>query len=407
MNRDDSSPAHNYAEVSETKAVYSEVVLPTQPTNQTYTSLTGEPVNESYYETGKNHSKEERSCYAERFMCVVSVVVVILTTLCLLCCFALIFSLIETFNLKSQLNLIQKNLQLNSSALSDLRQELHANRKTLNEQNQQLFDTLESLGQSCNLAASCASLLASSPSTPSGYYWVKSNNGSVVRVYCDMTRSCGEVTGGWTRVAELDTNNTTQCPGDLHYLDGTFTKNISVCRINGTFRFGVCSPATFNLNGILYSRVCGRIKAYQFGTPEAFHLTQDIDSVYVDGISLTHGNPRQHIWTFAADSNTNSTNCPCSPSHQTTPTPSLDFVGEDYFCNTASDDSSLTYHFDNPVWDGDDCIPGNMCCSFNSPPWFYKQLPRPTTDDIEMRVCADDLRSIEDIGIESLEIYVQ
>ena len=401
MNRDDSSPAHNYAEVSETKAVYSEVVLPTQPANQTYTSLTGETVNESYYETGKKHTKKERSCYAERFMCVV---MVILTTLCLLCCFALIFSLIETFNLKSQLNLIQENRQLNSSSLNDLRKELHANRETLNEQNQQLLDTLESLGQSCNLAASCASLLASSPSTPSGHYWVKSNNGSAVRVYCDMTRSCGGVTGGWTRVAELDTNNTIQCPGDLRYLD---RNSVTVCGIRIASFPPAFSSATFTLSGILYSRVCGRIKAYQFGIPEAFHPTQDIDSVYVDGISLTHGNPRQHIWTFAADSNTNSTNCPCSPSHQTTPTPSLDFVGEDYFCNTASDDSSLTYNFNNPVWDGDGCIPGNMCCSFNTPPWFYKQLPRPTTDDIEMRLCADDLRSDEDVGIKSLEIYVR
>ena len=280
----------------------------------------------------------------------------------------------------------------------------HANMKIFELQNQQLLDTLENFGQSCNLAASCAGLLASSPSTPSGHYWVKSNNGSAVRVYCDMTRSCGGVTGGWTRVAELDTNNTTQCPGDLRYLD---KNSVTVCGIRITSFPPAFSSATFNLSGILYSRMCGRIKAYQFGTPEAFHPTKDIDSVYVDGISLTHGNPRQHIWTFAADSNTNSTNCPCSPSHQTTPTPSLDFVGEDYFCNTASDDSSRTYHFDNPLWDGDGCIPGNMCCSFNSPPWFYKQLPRPTTDDIEMRVCADKGRGDEDIGIESLEIYVQ
>ena len=328
-------------------------------------------------------------------ICVMAIAVMLILIVGI--CLGFVLSFDQILKLKEELEVGLK--ELNSS--------LDENREMLHQQNQQLLDTLESLGQSCNLAASCVGLLASSPSTPSGYYWVKPDNGSAVRVYCDMTRSCGGVTGGWTRVAELDTSSTTQCPGDLRYLDDTFTNNVSVCGINGTFRFGVCSPATFNLSGILYSRVCGRIKAYQLGTPEAFHPTQDIDSVYVDGISLTHGNPRQHIWTFAADSNTNSTNCPCSPSHQTTPTPSLDFVGEDYFCNTASDDSSLTYHFDNPVWDGDDCIPGNMCCSFNSPPWFYKQLPRPTTDDIEMRVCADQTRGDEDIVIESLEIYVQ
>jgi hypothetical protein len=53
-------------------------------------------------------------------------------------------------------------------------------------------------------------------SFPSGYYWVRASNGSAVRVYCDMTRSCGGVTGGWMRVAELDmTNSSHQCPSGL------------------------------------------------------------------------------------------------------------------------------------------------------------------------------------------------
>ena len=66
-----------------------------------------------------------------------------------------------------------------------------------------------------------AGLLPSFPATsclqvslyPSGYYWVRACNGSAVRVYCDMTRSCGGVTGGWMRVAGLDFNDTsTSCP---------------------------------------------------------------------------------------------------------------------------------------------------------------------------------------------------
>ena len=50
-------------------------------------------------------------------------------------------------------------------------------------------------------ASSCADIPLTSPL---GYYWVRSLNGSAVRVFCDMTRSCGGVTGGWMRVAELD-----------------------------------------------------------------------------------------------------------------------------------------------------------------------------------------------------------
>ena len=57
-----------------------------------------------------------------------------------------------------------------------------------------------------------------------------------------------------------------------------------------------------------------------------------IDGPYVDGVSLTYGSPRQHIWTFAAGqsefSNVND-NCPCDVTINITIPP---FVGGDYFC---------------------------------------------------------------------------
>ena len=53
-----------------------------------------------------------------------------------------------------------------------------------------------------------------------------------------------------------------------------------------------------------YSKVCGRVIGYQFGSPSAFeneHLI--IDEAYVEGVSITHGrNPRKHIWSYAAGS---------------------------------------------------------------------------------------------------------
>ena len=62
-------------------------------------------------------------------------------------------------------------------------------------------------------ATSCLGIIYSIPYTPSGHYWVRAGNGSAVRVYCDMTRSCGGVTGGWIRVASLDfSNSCTPCP---------------------------------------------------------------------------------------------------------------------------------------------------------------------------------------------------
>ncbi len=64
-------------------------------------------------------------------------------------------------------------------------------------------------------------------------------------------------------------------------------------------------------------------------------------------------------------------------------------------------------YYDDPLWDGVGCGPLNTCCTFNNPPWFYKELPESTTDDIEMRVCSDGNRVDEDIAIESYDIYVQ
>ena len=59
---------------------------------------------------------------------------------------------------------------------------------------------------------SCSDILHHTPSSSSGYYLVRSSTGQVTSVYCDMTRTCGSITGGWMRVAELDVNN---CPTGL------------------------------------------------------------------------------------------------------------------------------------------------------------------------------------------------
>ena len=64
-----------------------------------------------------------------------------------------------------------------------------------------------------------------------------------------------------------------------------------------------CDSVTFPVCGGDYTRVCGRIKAYQVGPTDAFEAYDDgvvttIDGAYVSGVSLTHGSPRQHIWTL-------------------------------------------------------------------------------------------------------------
>ena len=267
------------------------------------------------------------------------------------------------------------------------------------------------------LASSCSAFFAMYPSSLSGHYWIKSSNGSAVRVYCDMTRSCGNITGGWMRVAELDmTDNNIQCPSALRLRTDS---NKRTCGIG--IQISGCSSVIFPTNAVRYSKVCGRIKAYQFASPNAFGNSSsplgshplDIGLNYVDGVSLTHGNPKQHIWTFAAALDEIGSyphlNCPCTnTSLASNAAHPPAFVGNDYFCDTGSTNRfQFIFYPNDPLWDGAGCGPQNTCCSFNNPPWFYKELPQSTIDDVEMRICNDQGRANEDTPIEMIQLYVQ
>ena len=211
------------------------------------------------------------------------------------------------------------------------------------------------------------------------------------------------------RVAELDmTDSSQQCPSGLRQrTDGSIRTCVRSSDSDG------CSSVTLPTSGIHYSSVCGRIIAYQVGATNAFE-GDSISSAYVDGVSLTHGNPKQHIWTFAAAlsrqvSTSGPHYCPCINNGMENQPPS--FVGEDYFCDSGQQRhvsmSSPQFYSADPLWDGAGCGSENTCCTFNTPPWFYKQLPHPTTDDIEMRVCRDDDNSNEDIALQIVEIFVR
>ena len=212
--------------------------------------------------------------------------------------------------------------------------------------------------------------------------------------------TCGG-TGGWRRVVYLDmTNPNTTCPSGWRLTSHSK-------RTCGRVRTGyyTCDSVTFPVSGGDYTRVCGRIIAYQYGATDAFHNYHyhhrtTIDSAYVCGVSLTHGSPQQHIWTFAAGYgehlSTYAGICPCDATINITIPP---FVGGDYFCESGyNSGNDKTFFPDDPLWDGDGCTASSTCCSFNNPPYFTKLLPSPTTDDIEARLCREH-RTIEDTPI--------
>ena len=218
---------------------------------------------------------------------------------------------------------------------------------------------------------------------------------------------CGD--GMWYSIASTDmTDPQQQCPtGWREYKNGS----VRACGrpISSLLNCANISYTT----GHQYSKVCGRVIGYQIGTPHGVFITREIDENYVDGVSITYGkNPRQHIWTNIAGLTENSTltrrrNCHCSDFLGRQPPP---FVGNNYYCESANPSDILNPGFlysSDKLWDGQQCSKEGTCCTAKSPPWFSVELPNPTSDDIEVRICGDYDPDDEDFPIEILDIYIQ
>ena len=223
---------------------------------------------------------------------------------------------------------------------------------------------------------------------------------------------CGG-TGGWRRVVYLNmTDPNTNCP--IGWQLTSYSKRtcgrVSTCSYS-------CDSAFFPVSGGNYTSVCGSIRAYQYGYTDAFYAYDSIQVItinraYVSGISLTYGDQQQHIWTFAAGqteaAGPTSTNvCPCDTSFDIRNPP---FVGDDYFCESGVNSNrypSYILYSNDPLWDGEGCSSSSSCCSFNNPPYFTKQLPNPTSDPIEARLCGNNPKSSGDTPVEFMELYVK
>ena len=215
--------------------------------------------------------------------------------------------------------------------------------------------------------------------------------------------------GGWTRLAYLDmTDSTVDCPSGFKLYE---SGGVRACGRSSNNAPG-CQSIKFPSNGISYSEVCGRVVGYQYATTDAFQVTTDnIDSHYADGVSITQGNPRKHIWTLIAGFYENyphsTSNCPCNTSPGPQPPP---FVGDDYFCesgNPTNTYQAILYSSD-PLWDGEGCgtQEGN-CCAASGLPWFHKTFNYTTTNYLEIRVCGNSPISNEDTPASLYELYVK
>ena len=236
----------------------------------------------------------------------------------------------------------------------------------------------------------------------------------------DPPCSCGG-SAGWTRAVYLNMSDPNkQCPSNWTLI----TTPIRGCGRRASTSGRQCDSVTYSVHGRSYSSVCGRILAYQKGQAFAFHNViynnyyNTIEEAYLSGVSLSHGpaETKQHIWSFVGamveqhPTYYKDANCPCTNTNVSWPYQVPSFINNDYFCDTGNPGpgiSSTTYYTDDPLWDGKGCSSTSTCCELNSPPWFCKSLPQPTSDDLEIRNCYVSSSPYEDRLITLIDVYVK
>ena len=148
---------------------------------------------------------------------------------------------------------------------------------------------------------------------------------------------------------------------------------------------GSCAAILY-LTGLTYSRVCGRVIGYNFGTPNAFGQHGDPHIINFDGMNITREAQHDHIWSYVAGYSPS--DCPCSTDSAASPP---QYIGDCYYCESGN--------ANDPLWNGQHCE-GTCCNDTMTPPWFSVQLPAPSTDMIEVSICADEGTHNEDVTVE-------
>jgi len=230
----------------------------------------------------------------------------------------------------------------------------------------------------------------------------------------DFISVCAGVAGEWRRIAHINISAGDNCISGWH--KGTYS-HVSFCHVvSDSIR--TCSSASFFINRISYQRVCGRARGYQKGQMNAFNAyhyqDQTIDGYYGDGLSITYGNPLQHIWTYVVglydgvtQVSATGSNCPCAVGGGLSPPP---FVGTNYYCESGSINTInySAYYFNDPLWDRSNCNSSSTnCCTNPTQPWFYRVLSENNTSDIEARISRVWHFANGSPLIDQLELYIQ
>ena len=304
------------------------------------------------------------------------------------------------------------SLKFGFAALQETTTELNSDSKRQNYKLHKVQDTLGSQEEKIEDLGEC--LEEHKTDTTEQIRWLK----------YDVNRKshpCGPL-NEWTQVVDFDMRVSTTT-----YPDGWVRSMFSVPTCGRATRQAahVCYPASFEFpqGELSFSKVCGRIKAYAYGKLDGFNNVAAgntlIHQSYVTGVSLTIGDPMQHVWTFVAAGAEYDGNgvmipevCPCGDDDGSSNIIVPPFVGNNYFCEAASNEMHINNILANdPLWDGKNCDFRSYCCNFNHPPYFVYHN-RTTADAIDARICLlhdgpDEIGDFgDDILVESVEIYV-
>ena len=189
----------------------------------------------------------------------------------------------------------------------------------------------------------------------------------------------------WIRALHLNMSDPQQpCPSSSFRL--VTQDGLRLCgRSNGPG----CKSVFANTNNLPYQRVCGRATMFRYYSTDGFERYVHcpgctIEDPYVDGLSITYGSSgnRKHAWSFVVLPSASSVNFRTPPN----------FVGKNFFCGAA------THHAQNRLYSHDPLFTDQ---------WFCVQLPQPTTERLEMRLCSDETLDNEDVLFQLVELYVK
>ena len=206
------------------------------------------------------------------------------------------------------------------------------------------------------------------------------------------------------RIGEINMNRRfSQCPGALQRV------NIS----NGRYcyrRNRPCSTVSFDSFGKNYTEVCGYVGAYQIGHTDAFESNNPRIGFYGEGISVTYGSNKNHIWSYIIAngyySNPRPDVCPCSNGGSTRSPPSQ--VANNYYCDSGKPGPQSGSVYTTQLWSRSSlCRSNGNCCNNPDQPWFRATTSNRTTDNVDLNWCGDDPVGSEEAATTEVFLYIR